>query len=371
MTAPTKETLLHKHRENTMLTAQTPSATRQHDHDASADDIAAPLDETILAATVDALEAGNTHYVDVPGIPPLRQALAAYLQARTGAGLQQSNIVVTAGVQESRFLTIQMVGQEFDRIAIPKVVHPGVHKAIGVRPKPVVKLDVAQNTLLPTLEAIRTALADGARLVYLESPSRLTGAAYDAESCAAIAAAAGEYQATVIWDQGLAPWSTQYTSLASRGGLADQLLLIGEAFPGTGLSSWFIGFIAAPEAMVPPMQSQKQIMAICTSTPAQYAALQASTLYNEAQPRQMSRLEAKRQNAAARLTTAGVQVLPGTAATVLAIRLAPDAKQAALTRLSSAGYTVADGANFGAPDVLRLTISHESAAEDAVAIISG
>ncbi|MDL1899520.1 pyridoxal phosphate-dependent aminotransferase [Anaerolineae bacterium CFX9] len=366
MTSQTKTTILQRHSENALLNAAILSPTIRNERDLSADELYAPLDEAIIATAVEALESGQTHYVDVPGIPPLRQALAEYLNASAGTSLQSSNVIVTAGVQESRFLTIQMVGEQFDRIGVPSVVHPGVKKAIGVRPKPIDWIEVDSATLLPTPDAIRSVLASGTRLLYLESPSRLTGAAYDSAAVAAIAALAGEFEATVIWDQGLAPWASSYHSLGASA--AERTLLIGEAFPGMGLSSWFIGYIAAPEALIPPMQSQKQIMAICTSTPSQYAALEASKHFGERAASSVQRLSARRQQIAA---SASGTVIPGDAAVVLALRFPAGEKAAALSRLNAAGYPVADGADFGAPDVIRLTISHSDAAEAAVRALKG
>ena len=108
------------------------------------------------------------------------------------------------------------------------------------------------------------------------------------------------------------------------------------------------------------MQSQKQIMAICTSTAAQYAALEASKLYAEAQPSRLARLKAARQSSVDAL---GAAVIPGAAANILAVRT-PNAKAAA------ARLQATDGADFGAPDVLRLTVSVETALPTA-AILGG
>ena len=70
---------------------------------------------------------------------------------------------------------------------------------------------------LPTVEGIAAAVADGCRLLYLESPSRLSGAAFAADEVAAISQVVAEHDAAVIWDQGLAPWiAGEYSSLAAR-----------------------------------------------------------------------------------------------------------------------------------------------------------
>jgi aspartate aminotransferase len=370
MSSLTKARILQFHEENAFLRTAPLPPISAGEGDLSADDLVVPLEERVIAAAAEALESGQTHYVDVPGIAPLRQAIAAYLRDMTGADYQQPNVVVTAGMQEARFLTIQMIGEQFDRIAIPAVAHPGVRKGIGVRPMKTEHLPVDPTTLLPTVEGVRAALESGTRFMYLESPSRLTGAAYSAEQVIEIASLISTYEATAIWDQGLAPWTMAYTSLASNSGLMGRTALIGEAFPGMGLASWHIGYIAAPEAHVQPMTSQKQIMAICTSTAAQYAALEVSKFYGESQPAQAQRLAAKRSQLADMASAAGIDVLPGDAATVLALRFDAAKKAHAVAALADAGFAAADGAAFGAPDVLRLTISYDDAAEKAVRLLA-
>lgn len=369
MTSRTKALILEQHQKNALLTVVAPSATSLGEHDFSAEEFFVPLDERIIASASEALESGQTHYVDVPGIAPLRQAIAEYLRASYNAAFTQPNVIVTAGIQESRFLTIQMIGEANRRIAIPSVIHPGVLKAIGVRPMEVDRIEV-DDQMLATVTGIRKVLSSGSRLIFLESPSRLTGATYNSEVITEIAALVREFKALIIWDQGLAPWVTNYTSIASVGELNDHSILIGEAFPGSGLSSWFIGYIAAPERLVPTMQSQKQIMAICTSTAAQYAALEASKLFSENQANQLRRLQAARTSLTEALGES-IDTTNGGAANILALRLSPSGKQQALNRLKEAGYMVTDGAEFGAPEILRVTLSHSSAIETVVHLVKG
>jgi arginine:pyruvate transaminase len=363
MTSETIARILQQHHENALLVGSAPPLMARGEQDFAADESGSPIDERMIASAADALEAGQTHYVDVPGIGALRGALAEYLRDACGASYAQPNVIVTAGMQEARFLTLQMIGEQQASVAIPAVVHPGVRRALGVRKLPVQPIDVDERRL-PTLDWIRDALQGGNRLLYLESPSRLTGAVYSAAEVAAIAALATQFSAVVIWDQGLAPWSAEAVSLASVAGAADRTVVIGEGFPGMGMGSWFIGYIAAPENWIAPMTSQKQIMAICTATATQYAALEASNLYAESQPLTRQRLNAGRE---AVLNVLGDRVIEGSTAAVVALRLTPDEKASALARLRVAGGDAADGDSFGAPDVLRLTITLHSAALQAAA----
>ncbi len=329
------------------------------ENDLGADGLIRPLDERIIAATADALESGQTHYVDVPGIAPLREAVADFLASFFSAAYQQGNIIVTAGLQESRFLTIQMIGQNYDSIGVPEVVHPGVRKALGTRARKVVSLPVdASAGYLSSVESVAEAVAGGCRLLFLESPSRLSGAAYSADQVAAIGEIMSENDAAVIWDQGLAVWvAGDYASLASHDSEAARVATIGEAFPGMGLASWFIGYIAAPEASVPPMQSQKQIMSICTSTASQYGALEASQLFDSARNQQLASLRQSRNSVLQVASEASLSIVSGAASNIVALRM-ESGSEAALAKLRAAGYEGTDGALFGAPDVIRLNVTN-------------
>ena len=366
MASKTKAEILAAHEANTALNAPLLAPVAQHAKDLAADGMLSPLDERIIAASSEALEAGQTHYVDVPGIAPLRDAIADALNSSTGARYEPGNIIVTAGVQESRFLTIQKIGENFGSIRIPAVAHPGVRKALGVRKRNVISLPAdPERGFLPSIGAISEAVADGCPLLYLESPSRLSGAAYSRDDIAAIGRILGESGAAAIWDQGLAPWvGGGCSSLASVEESPAQITTIGEAFPGVGLASWFIGYIAAPEDQIPAMQSQKQIMAICTSTAAQFAALEASSLFAEAHDAKLAQLRQLKSKVMAAAEAPHLNAIAGDALNIIALR----APQDTCDKLRSAGFDFADGASFGAPNVIRLNIN--TATSDALEALS-
>jgi arginine:pyruvate transaminase len=357
MASSNKATLLRRHDENAFLNTPVPPFMSRSHQDLSVSQPQVTMDEAVVKAATQALRDGQTHYVDVPGIGPLREAFAAYLQEAYGAAYESNHVLVTAGVQESRFLTLQKVGEQFEQIAIPAVVHPGVRRALGTRPRSVSEIAVGEeNGYLPTVEVIHQRLESGFRLLYLESPSRLTGKVYSAEEVAALNALLQEFDAGLIVDQGLAAWvaNDEYRSFAAGQGAVERVAVLGEAWPGMGLNSWFIGFIATPQKWFEPMRSQKQIMAICTSTASQYAALEAGQHFQERHTAHLAQLAHNRSRAADLARKAGLVPLPGEANAVMAVPVTGVNSKVQET-LRQAGYDVADGAVFGADGILRLS----------------
>lgn len=365
MSSRTKERIIHRHQENPFLTLATPSLVRRSSNDLSVDQPSKSIDRPLVDRAVQALHEGQTHYVDVPGIGQLRDALAEHLNGRWETEYEQADILVTAGIQESRFLTLQKIGELFDTIAVPAVTHPGVCRALGTRSMDVHAVPVdREGGFLPTLAGIREAFETGCRLVYLESPSRLTGAVYNATAVEGIAALLQEFDAAAIWDQGLAEWvpRLEYTSLASQENIANQLALIGEAWPGMGLENWLIGYIAVNnQEWFEPMRSQKQIMAICTSTPSQYAALAASQHYEETHQTQLEQLTRSRDRSVEAARKAGIDPIQGGAVNVIALPRSADGGVDAM--LLDMGIAFADGDAFGASDTVRLAVTLDNSTE--------
>ena len=329
------------------------------DHDLRGDQPALPLDPGVADAAATALEQGQTHYVDVPGIPQLREATARLLGAQ-GAACQSANIIVTAGLQEARFLTLQIVGDLTGPLVVPNVVHPGVELALDVRELAVQRVATdATRGMRIDLTSLEAALQAGGRLVYVEAPVRLTGALYSEAELRAIAELAERFGAGLIVDQGLAVWADGQSPAAILAAAGfNRLALIGELVPGLGLESWQVGYIAADTAWVPLMQSQKQIHMICTSTPSQYAALAAMEGAADSWAATRAALQDRATEARATAEALGLRPIAGECASVLAIR-PPDAEQFC-ARAASLGYQVSDGAAFHAPGTVRLAIATRS-----------
>ena len=329
--------------------------------DLSHDQPLGPAAEAVVQRAVAALEQGQTHYVETGGITPLVEALRGLV------GAELPGVLVTAGVQEARFLAIQIVGDRLGSVALPAVVDPGAPRAAALRPLAVSTIPAERpHGFLPTPAAIRAALEAGTKLVYLESPSRLTGAVYDAATVAEIAALLVELDGTVIWDQGLAPWvhATAYTSVSTQPGMAERAIVIGEAWPGVGLESWYVGYLAASNETVDAIRTYKQIVSICTSTAAQYGAVAAAKIYPEYHGRQLESLAETRESSLDRARARGLDLIEGSTANILTIAVADVPK--ALAALAAAGISAADGAEFGVPGLLRLAATSDDTVLDAI-----
>ena len=344
-----KDQLMTAHQANELLGVPDVASFVGNLDDLRGDQPTFQLSEQAISTASDALEGGQTHYVDVPGIMPLREAIADSLPS----GYTSEGVLVTAGVQEARFLALQVLAEESSVLAVPSIVHPGIRKALGIRSTKHMWITVEDDLRrIPTIEAIENVLIAGATRIFLESPGRLTGAVYDSKEVELISGLAEKHDAIVMIDVGLSAWLPEphlYDDLNDSG----RVTFMGEAFPGVGLEGLSVGYIATNEKYLPGLTAMKQIISICTSTATQYAALGASDGYGDRCSDVAARLNQNKGSLLEWLKSIGAEILDGETANIVAVRR----NDAIVRGLKDRGLIPLDGTGFGAPDVLRLSVT--------------
>ncbi len=312
--------------------------------DLSGDHPAFDLAPEARRAASDALEAGETHYADVPGIAPLRDAVAGAL---AGWGMHvdaEQGLIIASGEQEARFLALHALAHVGYGIVLPSIVHPGARKAAALG-----QVKVSRVPLV--IDAISHTLASGKNALYLESPNRLTGKIIEGPLVRAIAEEAVRADAIVIWDASLAPWvpeDSPYELIGTLPGMAERTITIGTLWSGAGVEGWLAAYLAGPPALFGRARNLKQIIAICTTTPAQWGVLGVLKAGTESLITRRAQLRRIKSEAASQFPAG---VLAGEATSVLAVRPPGDVDPRSLAAKPMAGEA------FGAPGILRFTVT--------------
>lgn len=199
----------------------------------------------VQRAAFDALDAGHTHYTDRPGILPLRQKIAADLQARYGVTIDTNAITITCGVIEARFIAVKQLVTPWQFIFCPS----SAHWRVIAHPALLIGAETTSNLDHVALDMIYATPADSA-----EDIQR-----------------AGEHlpDAFIVFDtavDGAGEWHP-----AQR--WADRTVTIGEfeTLPG-----WRVGWMAGSKA-ANKLRAYKQSMTICSTSISQWAALGVDT----------------------------------------------------------------------------------------------
>ena len=241
-----------------------------------------PTADHIVNAAIDALRAGHTHYVPAPGIPALREAVAAFLD-RTGRmpGISPDRVVVTPGAKPIMFFTILALCGPGDEVLYPDPGFPmyeSITAFAGATPVPLPLRE--SNGFRIDVEELKSLISERTRLLVLNSPHNPCGSALTAADCAAIAEIALSRDLVVLSDE--VYWALRYSagkhaSVLDVPGMADRTILLDGWSKTYAMTGWRLGFGVFPPALVEPITRLAINSVSCTSAFSQYAAIAALT----------------------------------------------------------------------------------------------
>ena len=237
--------------------------------------------EFIKEACIQALREGKTKYAPTPGIPELREALAAQYCNNNGVeGVTAAQIVVSPGGKYSCYLGILSVISPGDEVIIPApywVSYPEMVKLAGGVPKTV--FAGKENGFKVTPEQLREAITSKTRLLILNSPSNPTGAIYSPAELQALVEVALEAGIYILSDEiyeHLLYDDVKHASPASFSKEAANAVITVAGFSKTfSMTGWRLGTLMAPLPIAKAVASLQSQTSSNATTFAQYGALAA------------------------------------------------------------------------------------------------
>src|SRR5882762_1780416 len=162
-----------------------------------------PTPDYIVAAAVEAAKNPKYHhYTPVPGLPELREAIAAKTLRDTGYETQAANVLVTNGGKQAVYNTFAALldpGDEVLVIAPYWTTYPESIKLAGGVPVEVITDET--SGYLATVDQLEAARTDRTKVLLFVSPSNPTGAVYPREDVIAIGRWAAEHDLWVVTDE--------------------------------------------------------------------------------------------------------------------------------------------------------------------------
>jgi aspartate/methionine/tyrosine aminotransferase len=204
-------------------------------------------------AAIAALDAGETNYIDVRGLPALRAALATYLTALHRKPVAESRVQVTASGMSAVSVALAAIVRAGERVVLHSPAWPNVGNAARLRQAEVVELELRA---LPdgrfSMDCDRLdVLLKGARAFVLNSPNNPTGWTATLEELATILALCRKHGVWLIADE-------VYSRLVYDGSIAapsvldvaepDDRVMVANSFSKTWvMTGWRLGWLVVPE----------------------------------------------------------------------------------------------------------------------------
>ena len=229
----------------------------------------------LVEAVARHMRAGLNQYAPMPGVPALREALAAKYADTYGARYDpDTEITITSGATEAIF------------DAVAAVIHPG-DEAIVLEPcydsyVPAIELNggrpVVVSMQLPDYQIDWDAVADAVtprtRLLMINSPHNPTGAVItpgDIDALTAIVRGTNifilsdEVYEHIIFD------GARHESMARHPELAARAFIVGSFGKTYHVTGWKVGYAVAPARMTAELRKVHQFVTFSTIGPVQHA----------------------------------------------------------------------------------------------------
>ncbi|MFE6997368.1 pyridoxal phosphate-dependent aminotransferase [Microbacterium sp. NPDC057659] len=213
-------------------------------------DFATP--QFIVDAAAEALaDPANYRYTPAPGLPALREAIAAKTLRDSGLEVSPSQIIVTNGGKQSVYQAFQAVVNPGDEVLLPApywTTYPeAIRLADGV---PVEVFAGADQEYKVTVEQLEAARTPRTTVLVFVSPSNPTGSVYSAEETKAIAEWALEHGIWIISDeiyQNLTYDGVKATSVVQAlPEVAGQTILVNGVAKTYAMTGWRVGWMVGP-----------------------------------------------------------------------------------------------------------------------------
>ncbi len=234
--------------------------------------------EHIVAAAKDALDAGYTHYTPSPGLPEVREAIAADVGRRLDWEVPASRVVVTPGGKPVMFFTILALAEAGDEVIYPDPgfpIYESMVRFAGATPVPM-RLHERLG-FNPDPDELRGLLSPRTKLIIVNSPNNPCGSVMPEESLRLIAEMANEADAVVLSDEIYKDFHFEgpHVSITRFPGMRERTVLLDGLSKSYAMTGWRVGYGVFPEELAEPVTRLVTNSVSCTAAFAQRAAVLA------------------------------------------------------------------------------------------------
>jgi len=237
-------------------------------------------------------EHGANQYPPGPGIPALREAVAAHQERHYGLALDpETEVLVTTGATEAIAAALLALAGPGDDVVTLEPFYDAYAAGIalaGARHVTVPLVPTPDGFRLD-LDALRAAVTRRTRVILLNTPHNPTGTVLTRDELEAVATAAREVDAVVVTDEvyeHLTFDGAAHVPIATLDGMAERTLTVSSSGKTFSLTGWKIGWVTGPAALVTAVRTVKQFLTYVSGAPFQPAV--AHALADDTYPRELA-----------------------------------------------------------------------------------
>ena len=231
-------------------------------------------DPALVNAVTRAMQSGHNQYPPMPGVPALRQAVAAKIEAlHARQYCANSEITITAGATQAILTAILACVQPGDEVIVLEPCYdsyvPNIELAGGV----VVRVPLTPGSFRPDFGKIAAALTQRTRLIIVNTPHNPSATVWTEADMRTLEELLAPTNVLLISDEVYEHMvfdGAMHQSAARFPGLAERAFIVssfGKTFHVTG---WKVGTVAAPAPLTAEFRKVHQFNVFTVNTPVQH-----------------------------------------------------------------------------------------------------
>ncbi|GAB3363370.1 MULTISPECIES: pyridoxal phosphate-dependent aminotransferase [Giesbergeria] len=231
-------------------------------------------DPTLLEAVGQAMRAGHNQYAPMAGVPLLRQAVAAKIEALHGRSYHpDTEITITAGATQAILTAILAVVHPGDEVIVLDPCYDSYVPNIALAGGVAVRVPLTPGSFRPDFDRIGAAITPRTRALIINSPHNPSATVWSRQDMLRLQELLAPTNVLLISDEVYEHMvfdGAEHESAALFAGLAARAFLVssfGKTFHVTG---WKVGTVAAPAALMAEFRKVHQFNVFSVNTPMQY-----------------------------------------------------------------------------------------------------
>ncbi len=232
----------------------------------------------VIAAGVEALQGGYTHYGPAAGLPELRQAIADDVAKSRGIKVTPEEVVVVPGGKPIIFFTMLALIEEGDEVIYPNPGFPIYESMINFLGGKAVPIQIREDRDFSLdVNELKGLITDRTKLIIINSPHNPTGGVMTPQDIKDIAAAIGDRDIMVMSDEiyGRLLFEGEQFSIASVPGMKERTIILDGFSKTYAMTGWRMGYGVMRPDLATQMSRLMTNSNSCTASFTQRAGIEA------------------------------------------------------------------------------------------------
>ena len=225
-----------------------------------------------------AIDANQSHYTGMAGLPALRQAAADFVKEKYNLTYNPDNeILATIGATEALSATLTAILEPGDTILLPAPAYPGYEPIANLVGAEIVEIDTTANDFVLTPEMLKKAIleqGDKLKAVLLNYPTNPTGVTYSRQQIKDLTEVLKKYDIFVVSDEvyeHICFAAHGHSSVLAHPQLRERAVAVSSFGKTYHMTGWKVGYCVASQAISAELRKVHQYLTLSVNTPAQLA----------------------------------------------------------------------------------------------------